>query len=178
MQLRVYNSLTKKDFSALMEVYAEGNRENAEYFYPELPCEEGIKLAEEDFRKFLDKFFSVSGNKYYILEDNGIFISALRLRDNKDFYYLEGLETSFAYRKNGYAVMLINEVCKYLMLRDLKDVVIRDCVSKNNHASLAAHRKAGFIIESEQGIDYEDGSQPPNHYGMLLVKKYASVHAG
>lgn len=168
--LRVFDKLTENDFSALMRVYIEGNEDNAGYFYPDKPLSEGIKLAENDFRKFLDSFFAKEGNRYFVLDNDGEFLSALRLRTFEGFYYLEALETAPCHRRKGYAVSLISQVCEYLGLETGKEVVIRDCVSKNNIASLGAHRKAGFVVETEQGIDYEDGSKPDNHYGMILKK--------
>lgn len=166
--LRVFDRLTESEFSALMRVYIEGNEDNAGYFYPDKPLSEGVKLAESDFKKFLDGFFAKDGNRYFVLEEDGEFISALRLRTFEGFYYLEALETAPNHRRKGYAVSLILQVCEYLAKESGKEVVIRDCVSKSNHASLAAHRKAGFVFETEQGVDYEDGSKPDNHYGMIL----------
>lgn len=167
-ELRVYHSIGELNFSSLMQVYSEGNEENAGYFYPSMPIEESIKLAQRDFKNFLDKFFSISGNMCFVLEDGNEFLSALRLRPFDGFYYLEALETTPKHRRKGYAVELIKQVCSYLAGDDGKEVIIRDCVSKKNFASLCAHKKAGFVIETEQGIDYEDGSRPQNHYGMIL----------
>lgn len=42
-------SLKDADIPKLMAIYAEGNRENAEYFYPELPLTEGIAKEEQKF---------------------------------------------------------------------------------------------------------------------------------
>lgn len=172
--LRIFDRLTETEFSDLMKVYIEGNEDNAVYFYPDKPLSEGVKLAEADFKRFLDGFFAKDGNICYVLEEDGEFISALRLRSFEDFYYLEALETAPDYRRKGYAVSLITQVCGYLAEETGKEIVIRDCVSKNNQASLAAHKKAGFVIETEQGIDYENGSKPDDHYGMILRRKCKS----
>lgn len=172
--LKVFNKLNDKEFAALMKVYIEGNEDNAAYFYPDKPLCEGVRLAEADFKRYLDCFFAKDGSRYFLLEENGEFISALRIRSFEDFYYLEALETAPIHRRKGYAVSLITQVCGYLAEETGKEIVIRDCVSKNNQASLAAHKKAGFVIETEQGIDYENGSKPDDHYGMILRRKCKS----
>ena len=47
--LRIVNKLHNLSFGKLMGVYAEGNRENARESYPQLPLEQGILEAEQDF---------------------------------------------------------------------------------------------------------------------------------
>ena len=49
--LQLATKLQELNFSQLMAVYEEGNRENAADRYPEEPEFRGLALAEEDFRQ-------------------------------------------------------------------------------------------------------------------------------
>ena len=49
MPVKIANALRELDFSALMAVYEEGNRENAARFYPDEEPSRGIFLQEQDF---------------------------------------------------------------------------------------------------------------------------------
>ena len=48
--LYIAKSLRDLNFGALMEVYREGNLENAKEFWPELPQGQGILWAEQEFK--------------------------------------------------------------------------------------------------------------------------------
>lgn len=161
---------TMRDTDAMrmiQTIYTEGCRENAQE--PERHPD-GITLAaaiaaeEQDFLKFVRKFLSEERNCYYILEENGEWVSALRLTHLDDFYYLEALETTENHRREGCAVRLLHEVAA--LLRTRGTVSIRSCVHKRNAPSLATHKKCGFIIAEENGTDYLDGSCSDRHYGM------------
>ena len=82
-----------------------------------------------------------------------------------DFYYLEALETAKQYRKKGYGTEFLQELIR--LLKRCGRVIIRSNVSKNNMASLALHRKCGFAIEEENGINYLTGEQRASVYGMV-----------
>ena len=91
IQVRSFGEL---DFDALMEIYIEGNVENAEYLYPEETKEAGLSLAVRDFRNFLcEKFFTREAAQYWILAEGDAYISALRLEKHPDGLLLEALET-------------------------------------------------------------------------------------
>lgn len=79
-------------------------------------------------------------------------------------YYLEALETPPIYRKMGYASQLLKEIIAYLHTQGPVD--IRDCVNKTNAASLATHKKCGFVLAEENGIYYPSGTVNPKTYGM------------
>lgn len=157
-------------YRMVREIYAESNAENAECRYPEIvDCEEAIKQEEILAMDFLRTFLQNEENKYYVLENDGQWVSALRLTRISDFYYLEALETSAEYRKKGFATKIINEVI--LLLRKRGGVIIRSNVDKENVPSLATHRKCGFEIEEENGINYLTGEQSEYLYGMLYIDK-------
>lgn len=150
------------------EIYAEGSFENAKWKHPELEdLSEAIKEEEIYFMGFLKKFFSKEENRYYVLEEGGAWVSALRLTRLDGFYYMEALETAEQHRRKGYAAKLISEVITLLKSRGT--VVIRSNVSKKNEASLATHKKCGFCVEEENGINYITGERRENVFGMLYV---------
>ncbi len=143
------------DERRLMSLYAEGNRENADYFYPEMEDREAaVRQAEKDFLHDLENdFFTCPGRTYWVLEEQHEWVSAVRLYQLKpDFYYLEALETHPAYRKKGYASKLLREVI--CALRKKGAFQLCDCVSKKNIASLRTHERCGFQIVSDEGFDY------------------------
>lgn len=146
-------SIRDLSFSRLMEVYIEGNLENAEEFYPDLT--EGQKLiqAEQDFYQYLNEvFFRTSDAVYAIWEEWGIYVSALRLEPYHDGFLLEALETAPTSRRQGYAEKLIRAVQE-----QFSNQRIYSHVSKKNAASLRVHEKCGFRRISEYAV-YIDGS--------------------
>lgn len=160
-------SLEDGDIPRLMAVYAEGNRENAEYFYPELPLAEGIAREEQKFVTMLrERFFSKAENALYILREEGQWAAALRLTKLPDFYYIEALETRPDLRKKGYGTKLLVSLCRELSEKGT--VMIRDCVHKKNEASLRTHFAAGFVIDQDPGREYPGGEADERSYGMLF----------
>ncbi len=152
----------------VQEIYPEGCVENARYFHPELQdLSEAILEQENSFVDFLQKkFFPKDENTYYVLEVDGQWVSALRLTKLKDFYYLESLETPPLHRKKGYASRIVNEVIDLLKQRG--EVIIRDNVAKDNWASLATHKKCGFVTEHEKAINYLTGKVNEKAIGLIF----------
>ena len=163
LQLNAYSEV---DPGKLMELYAEGNLENAEDLYPDMGKDESVKKVEADFLTYLQQdFFRSTMPTYWILEENGQWVSALRLnRLRPELYYLQALETRPDSRRKGYAARLINEVID--RLKEEGPFRICDCVNKRNVPSLRTHLKCGFEIVSEEGYDYLSGETSQRHYGM------------
>lgn len=157
---------TELDRNKLMNLYAEGNLENAGYFYPEMDREAGTKKVENEFLAFLrDEFMPKPENTYWVLEEKGVWISALRLTElSGRLFYLEALETHTDYRRMGYATKLLKEVTN--TLKQEGPFRICDCVSKRNTESIKTHEKAGFRIVSEQGYDYLAKEADDRDYGF------------
>jgi hypothetical protein len=79
--LLIYDRLSQLRFGQLMQVYAEGTAENGAEMYPHLSPNEQILRAEQDFYVYLQTgFFTQSGDLYCVWEENGSYISALRLQ--------------------------------------------------------------------------------------------------
>ena len=166
MLLRItdYDSLDERK---LMEVYSESNLENAEDFFPEEPDREAaIQKVEAGFLEFLkNEFFLQKEACYWILEEDGAWVSALRTCKIKDdLYYLEALETRPDLRGKGYGSKLLTDVVEAMK----KDGPFRlcDCVSKKNTASVKTHLKCGFQIVSEEGYDYLLEEADDRDYGF------------
>lgn len=151
----------------LMGVYAESNRENAAYFYPDCAdISDGIKKVENDFLTYLQKeFFVCPENTYCVMEKDTIWVSALRLYVMKDCYYIEALETSPMYRRRGYGAELLDAVL--ISLKKKGPFILRDNVGKRNAASLATHRKCGFEVEHEDAVNYLSSTVNPACYGLI-----------
>ncbi len=148
------------------EVYPEGCIENAREKYPEREdLTEAIREEEDYFVGFLKRFMENERNQYYVWEVDGKWVSALRLTKLAGFYYLEALETAPEHRRNGYAAKLIDEVLA--MLKTHGGVTIRSNVNKSNEASLATHKKCGFRIELENGVNCLTGEERDYVYGMI-----------
>ena len=151
----------------LMDVYSESNFENTDYFFPdETDKAVAVRKVEEGFCSFLkEEFFSNAGNDYWVLEENGIWVCALRLNlIEKGLYYLEALETKPDCRKQGYATKLMNGVLS--KLKSEGSFRICDCISKKNIASIRTHEKCGFRIVSDKGFDYLQNEADDHDYGL------------
>ena len=149
--LYIARSLGQLDFSKLMAVYEEGNLENAEDLYPELSKGQALLRAEQDFYQYLrESFFKTQGAYYAIWQENGNYVSALRIEPYKDGVLLEALESHPQHRRQGFAEKLKRAVLPM-------EKKIYSHVGKRNAASLAVHEKCGFRRISEQAV-YIDGS--------------------
>lgn len=163
-------SMTESEmYRMVRSIYQEAVVENARWQNPgQMELTDAIKALELGFVAFLKDFLAKDENRYYVLELDGQWVSALRLTKTHDFYYLEALETAPECRKQGYASLLIQNVIDLLARRG--PVIIRDNVSKRNAPSLATHKKCGFVIEEENGVDYLTGERREQVYGMLFSK--------
>ena len=156
--LIVARKLRELSFGKLMEVYREGNLENGRIHYTDEPEDRQIALAEQDFYQYLQQvFFRTEGAAYFIWEEHGKYVSALRLEPYQDGLLLEALETAPACRRHGYATALVRAV-----LEVYGEKKIYSHVSKRNAASLATHEKCGFHRVADHAV-YADGSYMANH---------------
>ena len=151
--LLILDKLKDLSFSQLMDVYEEGNRKNAEEFWPDLDLSQQILQAEQEFYQYLlQVFFPTAHARYYIWEEKGRYVSALRLEPYRDGMLLEALETAPPQRKKGYAVQLIQAV-----QAACPEQKLYSHVSKRNPASLRTHEKCGFHRIADHAV-YADGS--------------------
>ena len=149
------HSLRDLRFGALMEVYADSNEEKASD-WPNLPRGYALTLAEQDFRQYLQEvFFPTDGALYTVWEEEGCYVSALRLEPYRDGLLLEALETRPDQRGKGYAQTLIREMQRYLAQQG--PVKLYSHIEKRNSASRSVHEKCGFRVVSDHAV-YINGS--------------------
>ena len=81
--LRRLETFARVDGRRLMDIYREDNIENTDYFYPDMKDKAQAQArVEQDFLHYLETdFFSKPGNTYWVLEENGVWVSALRLTE-------------------------------------------------------------------------------------------------
>ena len=165
--LRVITTYADLDGPRLMAVYAESNLENTDYFFPDMADKAlAVRKVEEGFLRFLrDEFFAWSGPAYFVLEEAGEWVSALRLNEvQPGLYYLEALETRPDRRRQGCAGRLLREVVDHLKAKG--PFRLCDCVSKRNEASVRTHLACGFTIVSDIGHDYLRNEDDEGDYGF------------
>ncbi|MDC7295418.1 GNAT family N-acetyltransferase [Butyrivibrio sp. DSM 10294] len=165
--LRKIMKYSDLDERKLMDIYSESNYDNTEYFYPdEKDKEKAVKLVETNFCDFLkNDFFKREDSVYWIYEENGEWLSALRTcMVQRDVYYLEALETRPDHRRNGYGALLLSNVVEEL--KKAGPFRLCDCVSKKNIASLKTHEKCDFQIASEEGYDYLSKETDNRYFGL------------
>ena len=158
------HSMKDLSFPKLMEVYAEGSRKTGAARYPRESLQRQQALAEEDFREYLSQvFFRETDTVYLVWEEQGRYVSALRLEPWQDGCLLEGLETAPEARRKGYAARLLRAAQAYL--EEKGPVRLYSHVAKGNTASLEVHRSCGF----QPYLDYAryiDGSV--DRWGLTL----------
>ena len=146
-----------------MSVYAESNSENGQEFWPEESSHRQIALAEQEFYSYLRQvFFKTDGAFYAVLEQDGQYVSALRLEPYRDGLLLEALETAPDHRRKGYATVLVRDV-----LEHTGNIKIYSHVGKRNFASLRTHESCGFRIVSDFAV-YADGSVNQRCYTLCF----------
>ena len=156
--LCIVKSLRELDFRQLMDVYEEGNLENAAELWPGEPDGQLLLMAEQSFHQYLREcFFPTEGAYYCVWVENDRYVSALRLEPYKDGLLLEALETKPSERRRGYAAALLKAV-----LQEVGEKKVYSHVGKRNTASLRTHEKCGFRRILEHAV-YADGSVMTNH---------------
>ena len=139
--LQIAKRLEELDFSALMDIYCEGNLEKAEEY-----GDGGLLRAEREFYDYLrEDFFRQKDAFYAIWKVQGQYVSAMRLEPHGDGWLLEALETAPDHRRKGYAKELMHAV-----LDEMGHVIVYSHVSRRNEASLRTHYACGF----QKHLDY------------------------
>lgn len=158
------------DGERLMDIYRESNEENAEDQYPDMDSSEAVEKIKREFVEFIKKDFLNGVNRYFVWEQDGVWVSALRLYYVQEgVYYIEALETHPDFRRMGYGARVLSETLR--ALEKTGPFEVHDCVSKKNEASLVTHRKCGFVIDSDVGVDYLSGERKERAYGMGYYSK-------
>lgn len=154
--LVVIRSVRELRFGELMAVYEQSNLEMGRRLWPQETRDRQFALAEQDFFDYLRQcFFTLPGSVYCLWQEDGHYVSALRLEPWKDGLLLTGLETTPSRRKKGYACKLVRGVQAYLARQGT--VRLYSHISKCNEASIGVHMKCGFRKLFDYAA-YNDGS--------------------
>lgn len=167
LRITSYSDVRERD---LMDIYAESNLDNTDYFYPDESNKlKAVRLVEVGFLDYLEHdFLKQDGATLWVWVVNGQWVSALRTSKIKDrLYYLEALETALEYRHKGYASELLFAVID--ALKTDGPFRLCDCVNKNNLASLKTHQKCGFKIATDPGYDYLQEGSSDRDYGLEVT---------
>ena len=119
--------------------------------------------AEQDLYAYLQEDLFPNG-MCCIWEENGRYVSALRLQAWRDGYLLEGLQTHRDHRGRGYAQKLIFEA-----VRQLDGQRIYAHIQQDNAPSIAAHTACGFRKLWDTAT-YLDGSVHPDSHTYVYEK--------
>ena len=156
-ELLVCREFDRVDKAPFMNVYKESSSENAVRWYPELSAEAALQKYEEGYADYMAHGFADEGGLSFILQENGVYVCALRLFPRGDGqFYLEALETHPAYRQRGYGTQLLNKMTAYLAAEN-PFFTVTSHVKKTNTASIRTHLAAGFIIAADYVV--EDGER-------------------
>lgn len=156
--LYIARKMKELDFRQLMDVYEEGNLENAAELWSGAPEGQLLLMAEQSFHQYLREcFFPMEGACYCVWVDNDRYVSALRLEPYQDGLLLEALETKPSERRRGYAAALLKAV-----LQEVGETKVYSHVGKRNTPSLRTHEACGFRRVLEHAV-YADDSVMTNH---------------
>jgi len=145
--LRIICSLRDLQFSKLIDVYSESLGLTAG------DSSQGRLDAEQDLYAFLRIF--LENGFYGVWEEDGRYLSALRLEPYKDGLLLEAVETDPNFRNQGHAKKLMRAILAYV--GENQRCPVYSHVKKDNAGSLALHKSCGFRQVSDCA-SYVDGS--------------------
>lgn len=150
--LRVIRCMAELPFGNLMEIYAQSNRACGRQ-WPDEPEERQIDLAEQEFYAYLRQcFFALPDSRYFLWEEQGRAVSALRSESYGNDILLTALETAPDCRGKGYATALLKAVLEHL---EKKNVYVH--IRRDNLSSVAVHLRCGFV-KVKTGARLLDGS--------------------
>ena len=161
--LQVYASMAELPFGKLMEIYAQSNRVRGQHWSGE-PDNYSTVLAEQEFYAYLRQcFFTLPSARYFLWEEQGRKVSALRCEGYRDGLLLTALETAPDCRGKGYATSLLKAVLQYL---GKGKIYVH--IHRSNEASLTVHQRCGFV-KIKSGARLLDGSYS-REYDTYLVE--------
>lgn len=166
MNVIYFNRLKDIEFSKLMSVYAQSNSDNCRYFYHALDYESALQETEQDFYEFLRVFFSQDTAIYAIAEENGAYLSALRMERFKDGLIVQALETRPDQRGRGLASALLRDSAQYAGCLGFR--ALYSHVEKSNSASIRVHTKENFKVICDHAV-YVDGSVSQGAYTFCKI---------
>ena len=165
--LCLFSSSRGFPYPALSEIYRQSLQEAGAAQYPEEENTIQQALAWEDFSSYIRlDFFPQEESLYALWQEEGRYVSAARIEPYRDGWLLSGLETAPDFRGKGYASALLSSLLETLEEQGVQKVYSH--VRKENHPSLAVHKRAGFVIFKDSAV-YLDGSADSCSYTLLKI---------
>ncbi len=143
--LHIYTSSKELCFHKLMDLYFSEFQDAGPILYD----------AEQDFYSYLLDFLKQDRSFYAVWEQDGKYLSALRMEPYQDGLLMEGLVTDIPHRKKGHAKALILKTLEYAASIGIKKVYSH--IKKSNIASISTHIACGFSLLCDYAV-YIDGS--------------------
>ena len=110
----------------------------------------------QDFEQYWrHEFFSVAGATCAVLEQNGNYISVLRLEPYRNGLLITGLETAPEHRNKGMATTLLRDVIQHF--RTSGGVRLYSHIHRRNKPSVCVHKSCGFYLLTDHAV-FLDGS--------------------
>ena len=165
--LRIVQTMAELPFGKLMGIYEQSNRDNGKKWINENELRQ-IAMAEQEVYAYLRQcFFTRPGSRYFIWEEQGKWLSAVRCESYADGWLLTALETVPEARGRGYAAKLLTGVLESLGMEKVYAHIRQD-----NQASMAVHLRCGFI-KLKSGARLLDGSYSRS-YDTYMREKIVS----
>ncbi len=142
--LRIFTSSRELKVGKLMQLYFQDFSDSPR-----------LLKAEQDFYSYVLEFLRQEGCFYAIWEEDGSYISALRMEPYQDGILVEGLATDTAYRKKGYAKTLLKKATDHALSMGFDRVYSH--IAGDNKASIATHTACGFQKLQDYAV-FIDGS--------------------
>ena len=99
--LKIFSNLSDLNFSNLMEVYHQSNKETALQQYPFLDLQEAVLSIQQDIYQDLREFYRMANAFYAVWCVDGQYVSAVRVEPYHDGVLITCLETAVSFSKNG-----------------------------------------------------------------------------
>ena len=155
----VADRISKLDVEQLMLLYKDDIETARRERYKSLPEAEGRLRAERDYERYLrDVFFSQMSARMFVLEEKGVYASAVCLESFSDGLLLNSLITTSCMRRKGYGEQLVRYALQFLSGK-----CVYAHIHYKNKASVALHEKLGFVRLHEYA-HMLDGSVRSDHY--------------
>ena len=157
--LKIIKSVSQLNIPQFLSVYAQSTQ--------------GDPYKENDFVAYLQEDFFCQKDAFYaIWVVDELYRSALRLESYREGLLLQAVETKPDDRRKGFSYALLTCVLEHLRVSGYTGVYSH--VAKNNRASLALHRKCGFVQISESAR-FIDGTVTQNSCTMYIDLKKSPV---
>jgi len=164
--LKIVLDMAQLPVNPLMAICTDALQRDAKDRYGDLPPGIGLEYAELDLKEYLrEVFFREKGAYYALWEENGKYVSALRMIPYSDGLLLHSLHTHPDQRRKGYAASLIRAV-----LAREGDKKVYSHVKKENLPSILLHEKMGFRKTAACAV-YLDGSWDENSLTFCREKQ-------